>query len=142
MYKIKVALLNLASTALVGALMQVIWVFLSGDKDQLSLMNVINMMVISAIIGTVCLFALFYITLKNMGSLRKAIIINCTLVVLLCILVYLQTGIFYSNWSLDMKWVVILVVGIAAGLILTTLWYSRIRFYNNKLEIKKASLKK
>ncbi len=142
MYKFRIAIFNLICTSLAGALMQIIWVLLNNKNEKLTLYGVVNMMVISAIIGTICLFALFYITLRNMGSLLKAILTNVFLVLFLCVLVYLQTGLFFSIWSVDFKWVIILIVALATALILTTFWYKKIMYYDSKLKMKKASLQK
>ena len=141
MYKVKIGLLNLICMSLVGALMQFVWVFLSGQWDQLTLYDVVNMMSICAIVGTICLFALFHVTLRWMGSVLRAIVTNAVIAVAMCFLIYLETGVFYGYWRLDAKWGVILVIAIGAGTVMTSVWYRRIRFYQGKLEMKKASLK-
>ncbi|MDP4092199.1 MAG: hypothetical protein Q8920_02455 [Bacillota bacterium] len=141
MYKVKIGLLNLICMGLVGALMQFVWVLLSGKTDQLTLYDVVNMMCMCAIVGTICLFALFYVTLRCMGSLLRAIVTNAVLGVVLCFLIYLETGVFFGYWALDTKWIVILVIAVAASSVMTNIWYKRIKFYNGKLEMKKASLK-
>ncbi|HEX2945919.1 MAG TPA: hypothetical protein VHT96_08170 [Clostridia bacterium] len=141
MYKFKLAAINLIFSSLAGALMQFVWVLLSGETDQLTPYGVFNMMSMGAIVGTICLFALFHVTLKNTGSMAKAIVTNDVLTLLLCFGIYLQTGLFYDNWSLDAKWIVIVVIALGASSILTVFWYKKIKYYSDKLERKKATLK-
>lgn len=140
MYKLKITFMNIVIASIAGALMQLLWVAVSGDMSQLTLYSVLNMVCISAIVSSICLVALFQITLRSMGSLTKAISINSVLVLVLCLIIYLQTGIFYSNWSFDGKWIITLAVALVTTFTMTAVWYKQIKYYNNKLEKKKASL--
>lgn len=140
MYKVTVLLINMACSALLGALMQVVWVVLSGKPGQLTLSSVWNMMFTSMIVGTICLFVLFQVTLQHMDSILAAILVNAAVVLILCFAFYLQTGIMQSYWKLDAKWIVVLVLGLGGSTVFTLIWYKRIKFYNDKLVLKKASL--
>ncbi len=140
MYKLKLFLINMICSSLAGALMQLVWVLLSGQTEQLTAGDVLNMMSMAAIVGTICLFALFYVTLKNTGSIIKAVVTNDVLTVILCFAIFLQAGLFYNNWRLDAKWIIILVIALTASSLMTVIWYKQIKYYNNKLEKKKDSL--
>lgn len=139
MYKVKMIFINILYSALLGFLMQFVWVFAFNNRDQFAPRYVLNMMTISAIIGTICMFSLFFVALK-ISSKVKIVIINMVIAFLLCGAVYLETGIVYSNWSFDLKWGVILFFSEIAAIVLTTMWYNKIKLYNDKLAQKKASL--
>jgi hypothetical protein len=142
MYKVKIILFNIGICAVAGAIMQLLWVLVSGDMSQLTPYSILNMVGMSVIVGSICLFALFQVTLRSMGSLVRALTINSLLVIFLCVLIYLQTGIFFSNWSLDIKWIITIVIALMTAFIMTTVWYRVIMYYNNKLAKKKSSLLK
>ena len=141
MYKLKMFIINLIFSSLAGALMQFVWVFISGEMDQLTLFGVWNMMSMGAIVGTVCMFALFFLTLKNSRSMARAVITNDVITVVLCFAIYLQTGLLYNNWILDVKWIIIMIIALTASTVMTIIWYKQIKYYNAKLERKKNSLK-
>lgn len=140
MTNIKMFIINAVLAAGVGALMQLVWALIVG-LDYLTLGGVVNMMITSIIVGSVSLFCIFKVILKFNTNLKKAVVINVFIMILLLVAIYVQSGIIGSYWIIDMKWLVILILSQAAGISLTILWYRQIKNYSSKLEMKKASLR-
>jgi len=143
MNKIRMLLTNALVSGLMGALMQIAWVYLFDNRDELRWELVWNMFLISAVIGTTCMFALFYVILKTTFKLSTTILLNEIICFLLLFLVYLNYGIRSGYWNFDFKWIIILGFSTTTTCVLTILWFRKMRLYNQKLEdIKKKNQRK
>jgi len=133
-------LINLLICGAVGFSMQSLWAMVSGDGSNFNFASLKDMSIISGLVGTVCMFIVFMVTLSVKATKATVTAINMAICLSLLILIYVLTGLAYNIWSLDLKWLIILLLSEATTFLLTGHWYNRIRFYNRYLESKKKSL--
>jgi hypothetical protein len=140
MYRLKLLLINLLICAGVGFLMQSAWALISGDWGSFNYESLRDMSIISGLVGTVCMFIVFSVTLSVKATKAAVIGINMAICLALTLLIYVVTGISWNIWSLDLKWLIILIVSQTTTFLLTRHWYNKIQFYNRQLDEKKKSL--
>lgn len=141
MYRIKMLLVNWFICAAAGALMQVVWAGISRNPDNLNPVSLVGMALISGVIGTICLFVFVFVTLSEKSSMKTATIINMTFCFALLWAVYFITGLTVDIWSIDLKWLIILIISETTTVLLTRHWYKRIHLYYTRLEAKKKELR-
>lgn len=133
-------LINLLICGAVGFLMQSLWALVSGQWSNFNFASLMDMSILSGLVGTICMFIDFMVTLSVKATKTVVTAINMVICFSLLILIYALTGIAYNIWSMDLKWLIILILSEATTFLLTGYWYNRIRFYNRYLESKKKSL--
>ena len=140
MYRLKMLLINLLLCGSVGFLMQLAWILVSGRWSDFNPEAVLGMVFLSGIIGTVCMFAIFFVILSVDATKSTVTAINMAICLSLLILIYVLTGIAYNIWSLDLKWLIILALSETTTFLLTRHWYEKICYYNSRLDRKTKSL--
>ncbi len=140
MYRVKMLLINLLLCGTAGFLMRLIWVVISQEWDEFVPEAVLSNVFISGVIGTICLSSIFTVTLFVKSTRKMVVAINMAVCLLLLVVVYVATGIAYDLWTLDLSWLVILIVSELTTLFLSRYWYNKIYFYNSRLAEKKKSL--
>lgn len=133
-------LINLLICGVVGSLMQSTWALVSGDWESFNFEALRDMSIISGLVGTVCMFIVFTVTLSVKATKPAVTGINMAICLAITILIYVVTGISRNIWSLDLKWLIILALSETTTFLLTRHWYNKIRFYNRQLDEKKKSL--
>ncbi len=132
--------INLLLCGGVGFLMQLLWILISGRWSDFNPQSVLGMIFLSGIIGTICMFAVFFVTLSVKSAWTAVTAINMVICLALLILIYVLTGIAYNIWSLDLKWLIILLLSETTTFLLTRHWYEKICYYNSRLDRKKRSI--
>jgi hypothetical protein len=140
MYRLKMLFINLLLCGGVGFLMQFMWILISGRWSDFNPQAVLGMVFLSGIIGTICMFAVFFVTLSVKTTWIAVTAINMAICLALLILIYVLTGIAYNIWALDLKWLIILLLSETTTFLLTRHWYEKICYYNSRLDRKKESL--
>ena len=140
MYRLKMLLINLLLCGSVGFLMQLAWILVSGRWSDFNPEAVFGMVFLSGIIGTVCMFVIFFVTLTVKATESAVTVINMAICLSLLLLIYVLTGIAYNIWSLDLKWLIILILSETTTFLLTRHWYEKICYYNSRLDRKKKSI--
>ena len=140
MYKVKMLLINLLLCGAAGFLMRFLWVLLSGEWGQFTWNAVIGNMVISGVIGTICMFTIFMVTLFLKSTKTMVVAINMAICLFLLLVVYVATGFAYDLWTLDLSWLVILMISESTTFCLSLYFFNKITFYNQRLAEKKKSL--
>lgn len=142
MYRLKMLFINLLLCGVVGFLMQLLWILISGRWSYFNPEAVFGMVFLSGVIGTICMFAVFFVTLSVKATKTAVTAINMSICLSLLILIYVLTGIAYNIWSLDEKWLIILLLSESTAFLLTRHWYEKICYYNSRLDRKKRSISK
>lgn len=142
MYRVKMLLVNGFFCAAAGALMQVVWAGISRNPGNLHPESVIGMALISGFIGTICMFVFFFVTLSEKRTIKTATVVNMSICFVLLWAVYFITGITMDIWSIDLKWLIILLISESTTLLLTRHWYKKIHLYYSLLEAKKKELRR
>ncbi len=140
MYRLKMLLVNLLLCGGVGFLMQLTWAVVSGNWTEFNLSAVRDMSILSGLVGTVCMFIVFSITISLKATRAAVTGINMAICLILLVLIYVLTGIAYNIWSLDLKWLIILILSETTTFFLTRHWYNKILFINRRLDEKKKSI--
>jgi len=140
MYRLKMLLINLLICGAVGFLMQSLWAIVSGEWSNFNFASLMDMSILSGLVGTICMFIVFMVTLSVKATKTAVTAINMGICLSLSILIYVVTGITRNIWSLDFKWLIIIVISETTTFLLTRHWFNKIRFYNRYLESKKKSL--
>jgi|GEM_PF-1643701 len=140
MYRLKMLLVNLLLCGGLGFLMQLTWAIVSGNWTEFNLRSLRDMSILSGLVGTVCMFIVFTVTISVKATRAAVTGINMAICLALLILIYVLTGIAYNIWSLDLKWLIILILSETTTFFLTRHWYNKIRFINQRLEAKKKSI--
>ncbi len=143
MSRVKFILLNsitiiLLGSALVSFAIEIAWMLVSGN-DYLPIRRLIFNFIIGLIFGTVIVL-LHLLTIKFKKKSMIGYILSAVSIAILIFIVYLHTGLTTGYWLLDAKWLVIFIVVESFSTILVIYWYRQVNIYNQKLEIKKASL--
>jgi hypothetical protein len=73
-------------------------------------------------------------------TLPIVVLINMSICFALLWVVYLLIGLTMDLWSMDLKWLIILVVSETTTFVLTRYWVKKIRFYQERLLEKKKEL--
>ena len=142
MFRLRLFLFNAFLSACAGALMQFLYVVLSGSWTRVDLFRIIDMAFIGAVIGSICLLALFSFILVTRWSEKATVSINAVICFLLVSLIFVANGISSGIWTLSINWPIILIISEAATILLSIYWYRKIRLYNRLLEKKKESLRR
>lgn len=140
MYRLKMLFINLLLCGGVGFLMQLLWILISGRWSDFNPQAVFGMVFLSGVIGTICMFAIFFVALSVKTTKTVVTAINMSICIALLILIYVLTGIAYNIWSLDLKWLIILLLSETTTFLLTRHWYEKICYYNSRLDRKKRSI--
>ena len=133
-------LINLLLCGSVGFLMQLAWILVSGRWSDFNPEAVFGMVFLSGIIGTVSMFAIFFVILSVDATKSAVTAINMAICLALLILIYVLTGIACNIWSLDLEWLIILALSETTTFLLTRHWYEKICYYNSRLDRKKKSI--
>ena len=140
MYRVKMLIVNVLICGAAGVLMQAIWALVSSCPETFNPVSVLGMAGISGVIGTVCMFTFFMVTLSVKRTLPIVVLINMSICFALLWVVYLLTGLTMDIWSLDLKWLIILIVSETTTFVLTRYWVKKIRLYQERLLEKKKAL--
>ncbi|MDD4096739.1 MAG: hypothetical protein PHP22_10935 [Oscillospiraceae bacterium] len=140
MYRVKMLIVNLLICGAAGVLMQAIWALVSRCPENFNPVSVLGMAGISGIIGTVCMFTFFMVTLSVKSTLPVVVLINMSICFALLWVVYFLTGLTQDVWALDLKWLIILLVSETTTFVLTRYWYKKNRLFRECLSEKKKAL--
>lgn len=112
------------------------------DNPLSLLFNLLFCMAVGAIIGTVSLFSVFQIFLSLTQRPLIGFISNFMVVAVLNIVGAICTGVRNYQQFTQTMWFLALIISEALSFFLIYPWYRRLMFYKEKLELKKASLRK
>ncbi len=112
------------------------------DHPLSFLSNMLFSMAVGAIIGTVSLFFVFQIFLKLTQKPLIGFISNFVVVALMNIIGAIVFGVRTYQQFIQTEWFLALIISEALSFFLISHWYQRLKFYKEKLEQKKESLRK
>lgn len=145
MNKFKFYIWNAFWSSLIGLVVHILAMFIFGWRYY-RFNELVSSMKIGAIIGTVSLFFLFEIVLRLrqrplLGYLSNFLVVAAMNIVG-AIINGLNTYELFTRYFFQSIWFLALIVSEVLSIFLTHAWYQRVMFYQEKLEHKKASLKK
>lgn len=140
MFKLKFYMWNAFFSSLIGMVIYVLAMFIWGWR-YFVFYGLIFSMAIGAIIGTVSLFFLFRIFLRLKQRPLIGFLTNFLVVAVLNIVGGIIVGIRSFQQFIQSMWFLALIVSEVLSFFMTFAWYRRLMFYQEKLELKKASLK-
>lgn len=141
MEKLKLYVINGFFSALIGAAIEVVAVFVR-PHYVITFSGLMKSMEIGAFIGTVSLFFILQVTLHLTGKPALAFLSNFIVVALLIFAGAYLDGIRTWVDYVHSRWLMVLIVAELLSFFLTLLWYRQIKLYDDKLQLKKDSLKK
>ena len=144
MFKFKFYFWNAFWSSLIGLAAYIAMMFFYGWRYY-SVIDLITSMITGIIIGTVSLFFIFQIFIKLKRRPLVGFLSNFLVVAFLCIAGSVIAGLrsyqLFVKYFLSSSWFLALIVSEILSFFLTYAWYRRIMLYQEKLELKKASLK-
>lgn len=144
MFRLKLYIWNAFWSSLIGLAAYMVMMFFFGWLYY-SVIDLITSMITGIIIGTVSLFFLLQIFVKLKRRPLVGFLSNFLVVAFLCITGSVIAGLrsyqLFVRYFFSSTWFLALIVSEILSFFLTYAWYRRIMLYQEKLELKKASLK-
>lgn len=141
MEKLKLYIVNGFFSALIGAVIEFVAVFVRPNY-VITFPGLMESMEIGIVIGTVSLFFILQVTLRLTGKPALTFLTNFLVVALMILAGAFLDGIRTGMDYVHSRWLMVLIVAELLSFGLTLLWYRKIKLYNSRLRLKKESLPK